>query len=102
MDSKISQKIAKKFCCETCDYFTCKRNDYYKHLSTDKHKKQKNGSKMVVNGSDLSLKVAEYKCQCGKVYKYDSGYYRHKKKCIGTNIEKKNEEEVSDKYLTSI
>jgi hypothetical protein len=54
---------------------------------------------MVVNGSDLSQKVAEYKCQCGKIYKYDSGYYRHKKKCLGTNIEKKDEEEVSDKDL---
>ena len=37
---------------------------------------------MVVNGSNLSPKVANnYKCKCGKVYKYDSGYYRHKKIC---------------------
>jgi hypothetical protein len=98
MDSQISPKVAKTFCCEMCDYKTCKRNDYLKHISTDKHQKKKNGSKMVVNGSDLSPKVAEYKCHCGKVYKYDSGYYRHKKKCLESNI-KKDDEEVSDKDL---
>ena len=105
MDSKKSPKISKKFCCENCDYITCKRCDYIKHLSTDKHIKRRNDSKMVVNDSDLSPKISEYKCNCGKIYKYDSGYYRHKKTCVETNndttdinIETK-EEEVSDKDL---
>jgi hypothetical protein len=105
MDSKKSPKISKKYCCEKCDYITCKRRDYIKHLSTDKHIKRRNDSKMVVNDSDLSPKISEYKCNCGKIYKYDSGYYRHKKKCVETNsdtteskIEIK-EEEVSDKDL---
>ena len=32
------------------------------------------------------LKVAQiYQCECGKAYKYDSGYYRHKKKCEKEN-----------------
>jgi hypothetical protein len=52
---------------------------------------------MVVNGSDLSPKVARYKCHCGKIYKYDSGYYRHKKKCSEPTIEKKDE--TTDKDL---
>ena len=80
-DSKKSPKVAKKYYCDLCDYESCKNFDYKKHLSTDKHKKQENGSKMVVNGSDLSQKVAIHSCNCGKIYKYDSGYYRHKKKC---------------------
>ena len=105
MDSKKSPKISKKYCCENCDYITSKRGDYIKHLSTDKHLKRRNDSKMVVNDSDLSPKISEYKCNCGKIYKYDSGYYRHKKTCVETNndttdinIETK-EEEVSDKDL---
>jgi hypothetical protein len=82
--SNFSQKVAKKFHCQFCDYSTSKSNDFKKHLSTDKHKKTENYSKMVVNGSDLSQKVAGmFQCECGKVYKYDSGYYRHKKTCIG-------------------
>jgi len=51
-------------------------------LATDKHEKRKNGSKMIVNDSDLVPKSStQYKCLCGKIYKYDSGYYRHKKSC---------------------
>jgi hypothetical protein len=80
-DSKKSQKVAKEFCCNVCHYTTCKLSDYTKHLSTEKHKKHENDSKMVVNDSEKSHKIANYTCECGKIYKYDSGYYRHKKMC---------------------
>ena len=82
-DSKNSPKVAKEYCCDLCDYKSCKKSDYKKHLSTDKHKKKENDSKMVVNDSDFSPKSSKksFTCDCGKVYKYDSGYYRHKKKC---------------------
>jgi hypothetical protein len=51
-------------------------------LSTDKHKNRENDSKMVGNDSDLVAKSSKcYECECGNKYKYDSGYYRHKKKC---------------------
>ena len=84
--SNFSPKVTKKFHCQCCDYFTSKSNDLKKHLSTDKHQKKENDSKMVENGSDLSPKVAKlYYCTCGKVYKHDSGYYRHKKKCLKEN-----------------
>ena len=76
--SKKLLKVAPNFCCEMCDYNTSKKSSYMKHLSTDKHK----NSKMVVNGSEKLLKVAQYKCWCGKMYKYDTGYYRHKKSCF--------------------
>jgi hypothetical protein len=101
MDIQKSQKLSKKLVCEYCDYSTCKRTDYTKHLSTDKHQKNANGSKMVVNGSDLSPKVAQYKCHCGKIYKYDSGYYRHKKKCseIPVEIPVGKKDEATDKDL---
>ena len=71
MGSKKSPKVDKKFYCEDCDYSCCKKSDFTKHLSTEKHK-------MVVNGS---TKVAIYKCECGRSYKYDSGFYRHRKQC---------------------
>jgi hypothetical protein len=69
-------------------------------LSTDKHKKNENGSKMVVNDSEKSPKVAQYECECGKIYKYDSGYYRHKKKCLGVSKQlSDDDEDPSDKEL---
>ena len=96
--SKKSPKVAPKFCCEDCHYSTSKKTDYLKHLSTDKHKKSQNGSYLVVNDSEKSPKVAQYKCDCGRVYKYDSGYYRHKKKC-SDKIIVTNKEDITDKDL---
>ena len=69
------EKVAKIFCCKSCDYYTSHKNHYNKHLSTLKHK-------MVINGNELvPKKEQEYNCICGKKYKYDSGYCRHKKIC---------------------
>jgi hypothetical protein len=80
-DSNLVPKSSVIFCCNFCHYKTSRKSQYDRHLSTDKHKNKENGSKMVVNDSDLVQKSSHYECECGKVYKYDSGYYRHKKKC---------------------
>jgi hypothetical protein len=102
-DSKNSPKIANYFCCKICDYLTSKSNDYTKHLLTSKHKKNENDSKMIVNVAKKSQKKSKpYKCECGNEYKYDSGYYRHKKKCLNKNIELNDtieDVDVSDKNL---
>ena len=47
MASKKSPKIPKIFECEICEYSTCNKKDYDKHLSTRKHK-------MLVNASTTS------------------------------------------------
>jgi hypothetical protein len=96
-DSEKLLEVTQLFRCSICDYNTSKKSSYMKHLSTDKHKNKENGSKMVENDSEKLLKVAHYECECGKIYKYDSGYYRHKKKCSETTI--KYSDEISDKEL---
>jgi hypothetical protein len=94
MDSQKSQKVAKKYTCDICDYTSCNKYDFTKHLQTDKHKNATNGSKMVVKDSDLSQKVAKkYECLCGKIYKHDSGFYRHKKNCEHSGNSLLNEKE---------
>jgi hypothetical protein len=86
MDSDFTPKKPKKFNCSLCDFHTCNIKDYKKHLLTDKHLKKGNDSKMVVNDSDFTPKNPKsFVCSCGKIYKYDSGYYRHKKKCYNNN-----------------
>jgi hypothetical protein len=35
----------------------------------------------IKNGIYKTPTCEKYECICGKYYKYDSGYYRHKKKC---------------------
>ena len=82
---KKSRKVAQNFYCKFCDYECCKPNDYKKHISTDKHQKAQNGTKMVPKSRKVAQNenepVLEYKCDCGKVYKYRQGLYRHQKTC---------------------
>lgn len=78
MDSrKLLKTTHYKYHCKNCDYYTNSNSNYNKHLVTRKHK-------MIVNDSEKLLKTpidSFYECICGKVYKYDSGYYRHVKTC---------------------
>ncbi len=86
MASKKSPKIDKKYCCESCYYSTCKLTDYNKHISTEKHKKYQNASKLLVNASEKSTEIQNtFICECGKIYKHDSSFYRHKKVCNNEN-----------------
>jgi hypothetical protein len=84
-DSNLVPKSSKKFQnfdCIFCNYTTSRKSQYKRHLTTDKHKNNENDSKMIVNDSTLVPKSSKkYVCKCGKMYKYDSGYYRHKKMC---------------------
>ena len=44
-DKKVA-KVAKKYVCNCCDYKCFNKNDYEKHLSTAKHKKLQNPTKL--------------------------------------------------------
>jgi hypothetical protein len=67
MASKKSTEIYKKYCCEICYYYTSKITDYNKHISTDKHKKNQNASKMLVNASEKSTKIFNKKIEFNKI-----------------------------------
>lgn len=69
--------LPNKFCCIECDYFTSRKSQYTRHLSTDKHQWKSFGTNKVQDD--------KYKCICGLHYKHKSGLYKHKKKC-GINI----------------
>ena len=88
------------YSCKWCDYVTCKKSHFKKHLSTEKHIKQENDIHLVENIIEKlpNVDTIKYTCQCGKIYKYDSGYYRHKKKCIETIFEPPKNE-INDKDL---
>ena len=65
------------FSCDKCDYTTCNKKDYTKHINTNKHKINENQCFSI----QKSPKIPTYECSCGKVYKDNSGLWRHKKKC---------------------
>tara|TARA_Y100000389_G_scaffold78123_1_gene74916 strand:- start:3687 stop:4637 length:951 start_codon:yes stop_codon:yes gene_type:complete len=68
-----SQKFSTKFYCEKCDYYANRKSDLNKHFNSKKHndtlKFSNDTPKFSIN------------CECGKVYKFHSGFYRHKKIC---------------------
>ena len=79
MVHKKSPKVAPKYYCEKCDYSSNKKTDYNKHLLTIKH----NGTFFGDNGTFFGDNgtCPKWECLCGKIYKFHSGYYRHKKIC---------------------
>ena len=91
MIAEKSVKIRKTFECKLCDYITSDKKDYSKHLSTRKHKMVINGNKMVIENPQNPEN--DFNCICGKSYKHESGYYRHKKTC--TFIEEKEENAIT-------
>ena len=79
------------FSCNICDFSSCNKKDYSRHINTKKH---------IFNVSqgfsmDLTQKTP-YQCNCGKTYKDNSGLWRHKKKCDITTDTDSNVE-TSDK-----
>ena len=83
----ISIKVPNVFTCINCHYTTSRKSQYERHIGTRTHQIILNGSKNDSFSSGNKI----YKCSCGKIYKYDSGYYRHKKICDIKTIEETHE-----------
>ena len=83
METKSCSKVAPRFSCENCYYFTSKKSSYDKHLLTAKHIKLTNGNSF---SNKSCPKVAhpdiEFKCElCNKHFSSRVGIWKHKKKC---------------------
>jgi hypothetical protein len=81
MDTKILPQKPQNFICEICDFISSNKKDYVRHLSTLKHKNRQNDT----NDTKKNPKKPqiEFECKnCNKSYKFSSGLYRHKKKCM--------------------
>jgi hypothetical protein len=91
---KVAQNNTIMINCECCDYNTCKKSSWTKHILTAKHKKRLNGD----TGDKKVAKSCPNICfTCNKVYKSRNGLWKHMKKCsnkiekiIDTSIEKHN------------
>ena len=89
---KKSQNVPKNpinYFCEFCNYNTCNKKDFNKHLLTLKHKNLSNSDQIVTN-SDLKEDKSQnynFQCICGKKYKYKQGLSYHKSRCTFKNNE---------------
>ena len=76
--SAISAKSAKIYICDICNIECSKKNDYDRHILTNKHKGNVAGNKEPANNI--------FTCgNCNKEYKSRKGLWGHKKTCIKIN-----------------
>jgi hypothetical protein len=80
-------KKPNEFICKYCDFNSCNKKDYNRHLSTDKHL-------LLTNPNLKNPKTLFYNCICGKSYKHSSSLSAHKKKCNDINM---SNDEIGDK-----
>ena len=66
MSTNLVPKSSKKYCCENCDYYTFRKSQYDRHLSTDKHLNQK---KSTIINQKVPKSSEAFECICGKKYK---------------------------------
>jgi len=85
--------------CKLCDLITCHKKDYLRHLKTIKHKA------IVLLAGHKAL-IRQYNCPCGKMYKDNSGLWRHKKNCMFPNnnvvnidLDEQNESELNESEI---
>ena len=100
IDSDFKQNLSNKYLCNLCNYNTCRKSNIINHINSKKHKQHNTTillkqNTLLINDSccinnalnsnhnetNVLLSTHKYTCICGKIYKYDSGYYRHKKTC---------------------
>ena len=95
MITENTQKNSLNFECINCNFKSCKKNDYKRHLLTEKHKRLQNNDKSGVENK-------KYICECGREYKYRQGLYNHRKTCKGEKKETaiiENEENIDYKSM---
>lgn len=75
-------KINSRFICEECDYTTCRKSSYDKHILTKKHLQNKGPFAVQKLQKVAKLYVCE---NCDKEYQTRGGLRKHKKKCKNEN-----------------
>ena len=89
MITKKFQNSDQNFHCELCNYYGNRLSQFKRHLQTKKHLKQE-----MITNDNKKVPNKLFSCECGKIYKYNSGYSRHKKTC--EFIDKKNQNDSTE------
>ena len=80
METKKSLKKSPIFLCNLCDYSTCKKGDFDKHVSTRKHELMVSLETMETKKSQKVAQLNECD-KCKKKYNTRSGLWKHIKIC---------------------
>jgi hypothetical protein len=92
-------KNPQKYECLKCDYNTCNKKDYTKHIQTQKHKKRD----LAMFSNEFVPKnpqTEKFECEiCKKKYLDNSGLWKHKKKC---NVNNNNTNVISPELIMNV
>ena len=79
LDPKVAKSRQKSLVCKDCDYITCKKCDFDKHLATSKH-----CSRTLLNAQPKkTTKSRSFLCSfCKKEYSARNSCWYHEKQCI--------------------
>ena len=90
MPLESCQKVAFKYICEKCDYFTNKKSSYDKHLLTSKHQQL---TKVNTFSENIAEQTKDFVCTCcKKQFKSRVGLWKHNKICKANNDNEKNQQ----------
>jgi len=108
MEMSGNAKKRINYCCKKCDFNTCNKTDYNRHLKTIKHlgnvletenannsatptgdhtqcNKIKGGDDFDTTYNSKNAKKLKYECDsCGQQYVTNAGLWKHKKQCTTT------------------
>ena len=105
MAYKLVLKTPLKYECNVCDYHTCNKKDYTKHVLTKKHKILTIDLQKTPKIPNCEI-IENNTCECGNIYKHRQSLYKHRKychyiqKCHSNNG--KNDEKNNDNTETNI
>jgi hypothetical protein len=102
MDTLVTKsyfKVANKYHCLNCDYYTYKKSNYEKHLETIKHKVTTGDTCHIISDKKVANK---YKCECcDKIYLSRNGLWTHRKKCSQQIIEQESNENEKKELINA-
>jgi len=85
MATEKTQKNSNIFECEICDFTTSNKNDYNRHISTQKHIRNVSAT---FSNIKATKKTQDLICSnCSKKYRDRSGLWRHKKTCNYSTVD---------------
>jgi len=102
MEDNFTPKKPLNFFCEKCNFKSCNKKDYNRHLMTRKHKKDTKGDENDYFWDPENPKP--FICECGNQYKLRQGLWKHKKTCMNKSISSSSgiDNETDIKMLTNL
>lgn len=110
--TRLPPRIRQTFHCEKCRYMTDRKSQYTRHLATAKHLRECESEGDLKNEGETryyppsttepTIFTPPYVCRCGKKYKYDSGYYRHKLRCELLSVDEAHNHDKDNKITAQL